>query len=150
MPVDSKKRMLDAKEIVNIATEETGGKFTKEQVEAAVLAEANMPNAIPMREGNTMYIIHYLPEQRDRGMLRVLNADTAVNYVNNTRTFLKAAGLTGFKILVVFFETDEPLTLFKKIMRDPPFTGMGYTIEKSKDGRYRATINMGNTGKGVK
>jgi hypothetical protein len=151
MPVvDSKKRMLDAKEIVDIATDEVGGKYTKEQVEAAVLAEMNLPNAIPMREGNTMYIIHYLPEQKDRGMFRVLNADTAANYVNNTRTFLKAAGLTGFKILVVFFETPEPLTLFKKIMRDPPFTGMGYTIEKSKDGkRYRATINMGNTGKGA-
>jgi hypothetical protein len=150
MPVDSKTRMLDAKELVNVATEESGDKYTKEQVEAAVLAEVNMPNAIPMREGNTMYIIHYLPEQRDRGMLRVLNADTAANYVTNTRTFLKAAGLTGFKILVVFFETSAPLTLFKKIMRDPPFTGMGYTIEKSKDGRYRATINLGNTGKGAK
>lgn len=152
MPVvDSKTRKLDAKEIVHIAAEETGSKYTKQQVEAAVLAEMNMPDAIPLREGNTMFIIHYLPKQKDRGMFRVLNADTAVNYLNNTKTFLKAAGLMGFKILVVQFESPEPLTLFKKIMRDPPFTGMGYTIEKSKDGRqYRATINMGNTGKGVK
>jgi hypothetical protein len=151
MPVvDSKTRVLDAKEIVENATDSSGGKYSQDQVNAAVLAEANMPNAIPMREGNTMYIIHFVPERRDQGVLRVLNADTATNYVNNTRQFLKAAGLMGFRVLVVFFETPEPLTLFKKIMRDPPFTGMGYTVEKSKDGRYRATINMGNTGKGAK
>jgi hypothetical protein len=152
MPVvDSRTRELDSKEIVHIAMEETGSKYSQEQVEAAILAEVNMPNAIPMREGNTMFIIHYVPKQRDRGLFRVLNADTAANYVNNTRQFLKAAGLMGFKILVVDFQTPEPLTLFKKIMRDPPFKSMGYTIQKSKDGKkYRATINMGNTGKGDK
>ena len=151
MPVvDSKTREIDAKEIVHIAMEETGSKYTKEQGEAAILAESNMPNVIPMREGNTLFIIHYVPKQKDRGLFRVLNADTAANYVKNTRQFLKAAGMIGFKILVVQFESPEPLTLFKKIMRDPPFTGMGYTIEKSQDGkRYRATINMGNTGKGA-
>jgi hypothetical protein len=152
MPVvDSRTREIDAKEIVHIAMEQTGSKYTQEQAEAVILAETNMPNVIPMREGNTLYLIHYLPKQKDRGLLRVLNADTAVNYVNNTRVFLKAAGLAGFKILVVQFDTPEPLTLFKKIMRDPPFPGMGYSIEKSRDGKkYRATINMGNTGKGAK
>jgi hypothetical protein len=131
--------------------EETGSKYTPEQGYAAIVAEAHMPDAIPMREGNTMFIIHYLPKKKDQGLFRALNADTAVNYLKNTKTFLKAAGLMGFKVLVVQFETPEPLTLFKKIMRDPPFPGMGYTIEKSQDGKqYRATINMGNTGKGAK
>lgn len=152
MPVvDSKTRKLDSKEIANIAMEQTDSRLTREQGEAAILAEMNMPNVIPMREGNTMFITHFVPGKKDRGMFRVLNADTAANYVNNTKQFLKAAGLMGFKILVVDFQTPEPLTLFKKIMRDPPFKGMGYTIQKSKDGkRYRATINMGNTGKGAK
>ena len=82
-------------------------------------------------------------------MFHVLNADTATNYVKNTRQFLKAAGMMGQRVMVVRFETPEPLTLFKKIMRDPPFPDMGYTIQKSPRGQYTATINMGNTGKGA-
>jgi hypothetical protein len=91
-----------------------------------------------------------VPKQKDHGMFRVLNADTAPNYVKNTQQFLQAAGMAGFRVLVVQFETAEPLTLFKKIMRNPPFPGMGYTIQKSKKGQYTATINMGDTGKGAK
>lgn len=147
--VDSKKRQLDTKEIIRTAMQETGSEYTPEQGEAAVIAEANMENAIPMREGNTMFIIHYVPGQKDQGLFRVLNADTGTNYVDNVRTFLKAAGLMGFKTLVVFFEDRKPLTLFKKIYRKPPFKNMGYTVERSKNGQYRATINLGDTGQGA-
>jgi len=150
MPItDSRKTQLEPIDIIRTAVAETKSKYTADQAIVAVSAEINSANAIAMREGNTLYIIHYLPKQKDRGMFRVLNADTAVNYLNNTRMFLKAAGLAGFKILVVQFETPEPLTLFKKLMRDPPFPKMGYTIQKTTKGQYTATINMGDTGKGA-
>ena len=151
MPItNSRQTMLDPVDIIRTAVSETKSKYTPDEAVVALSAEMNSSTAIAMREGNTIYIIHYLPDQRDHGMLRVLNADTAPNYVNNTREFLKAAGLAGFTVLVVQFETPEPLTLFKKIMRDPPFPGMGYTVQKSSRGQYTATINMGNTGKGAK
>jgi hypothetical protein len=151
MPItDSRTKKLDPVDIIRTAAAETGSRHSDDQVLVALSAEMNSPTAIPMREGNTIYIIHYVPKQRDHGMFRVLNADTARNYLNNTQQFLKAARKAGFQVLVVQFETAEPLTLFKKIMRDPPFPGMGYTIQKSKKGQYTATINMGDTGKGAK
>jgi hypothetical protein len=151
MPItDSRTKQLDAIDIIRTAAAETGSQHSDDQLLVALSAEMNSPTAIPMREGNTIYIIHYVPKQRDRGLFRVLNADTAANYVTNTKQFLRAAGMAGFRVLVVQFETAEPLTLFKKIMRNPPFPGMGYTIQKSKTGQYTATINMGDTGKGAK
>ena len=150
MPItDSRQTMLDPVDVIRTAVSETKSKYSPDQAVVALSAEMNSPNAIAMREGNTIYIIHYLPEQRNQGMFRVLNADTARNYLNNTQQFLKAARKAGFQVLVVQFETAEPLTLFKKIMRNPPFPGMGYTIQKSKKGQYTATINMGSTAKGA-
>jgi hypothetical protein len=151
MPItDSRKTQLDPIDIIKTAVKETRSRRTDDEAIVALSAEMNSPTAIAMREGNTIYIIHYVPEQKDHGMFRVLNADTAPNYVKNTQQFLQAAGMAGFRVLVVQFETPEPLTLFKKIMRNPPFPGMGYTIQKSKKGQYTATINMGDTGKGAK
>ena len=151
MPItDSRKTQLDPIDIIKTAVKETRSRRTDDEAIVALSAEMNSPTAIAMREGNTIYIIHYVPEQKDHGMFRVLNADTAPNYVKNTQQFLQAAGMAGFRVLVVQFETAEPLTLFKKIMRNPPFPGMGYTIQKSKQGQYTATINMGDTGKGAK
>lgn len=151
MPItDSRKTQLDPIDIIKTAVSETRSTRTEDQAVVALSAEMHAPRAIAMREGNTIFIIHYLSGQRDHGMFRVLNADTAPMYVQNTLQFLRAAGQSGFRVLVVQFETAEPLTLFKKIMRDPPFPGMGYTIQKSPKGQYTATINMGDTGKGVK
>ena len=151
MPItDSRKTQLDPIDIIKTAVKETRSRRTDDEAIVALSAEMNSPTAIAMQEGNTIYIIHYVPEQKDHGMFRVLNADTAPNYLRNTQQFLRAAGMAGFRVLVVQFETPEPLTLFKKIMRNPPFPGMGYTIQKSKKGQYTATINMGDTGKGAK
>jgi GMP synthase PP-ATPase subunit len=151
MPItDSRKTQLDPIDIIKTAVKETRSRRTDDEAIVALSAEMNSPTAIAMREGNTIYIIHYVPEKRDHGMFRVLNADTAPNYLRNTQEFLRAAGMSGFRVLVVQFETAEPLTLFKKIMRNPPFPGMGYTIQKSKKGQYTATINMGDTSKGAK
>ena len=150
MPItDSRKTKMNPIDIIRTAAEETKSKYTPDQVVSAGLAQMQAPNTIAIREGNTIYIVHYLPEQKDHSMFHVLNADTATNYVKNTRQFLKAAGMMGQRVMVVRFETPEPLTLFKKIMRDPPFPDMGYTIQRSPRGQYTATINMGNTGKGA-
>jgi len=151
MPItDSRKTKMNAIDLIRTAVEETQSKYTANQVVAATLSQMQAPQSIAMREGNTIFILHYLAKQRDHAMFHVINADTAPNYVINTKQFLKAAGLMGMRVLVVKFETPEPLTLFKKIMRDPPFPNMGYTIQKTDKGRYTATINMGDTGKGAK
>lgn len=151
MPItDSRQTKLNIEDLIKTAADETKSTHTHEQVLAATLAQMQAPNTIAMREGNTMFFVHYLPNQKDHSLFHVVNADTAPNYLNNVKQFLKAAGLMGQRVMVVRFETPEPLTLFKKIMRDPPFPNMGYTIQRSKDGQYQATINMGDTGRGAK
>jgi hypothetical protein len=145
MITDSRQQQLDSIDIIETALQETGSQFNLQQGVAAVLAQAHAPNTVVIREGNTLFLVHYLPDQPDHALFHVLNADTATNYIQNTVDFLRAAGAMGMRVMVVRFETPEPLTLFKKIMRDPPFANMGYTIQQSPQGQYQATINMGDT-----
>jgi hypothetical protein len=76
-------------------------------------------------------------------MFRALNADTPANYLQNSLEFIKAAGLAGFSILVSQFKDPALLQLFKYISRKPPFPGMGYSVQKMRDGGYQVTVNLG-------
>ena len=146
MLVDSKQEQLEPIDIIKTALEETKSQYNVQQGVAAILAEAHTPNTLVMREGNTLFIINYDPKDKSRGMFRALNADTARNYLKNSREFIKAAGMDGFKFIVVQFQDPTIMNIFKFIYRDPPFTGMGYSVQhdKQKD-MYQVTINMGNT-----
>ena len=120
MVVDSKKKRLSNKEIIETSAKETHSPYTPEQVYAAVLAEAHGPNTIVIREGNTLFIINYDPNDHTQGFFRALNADTAANYLKNSIIFVKAAGTMGFKLLVTQFKDRNLITLFKGLLRRPP------------------------------
>ena len=90
MFVDSKKEKLDQTALLRAAFENSRTPYTVEEGIAAVMAESRMPNCIMMREGNTIFIIHYDPKQKDHGMFRALNADTPANYLQNSVEFIKA------------------------------------------------------------
>jgi hypothetical protein len=144
MLVDSKEQMIDPMEIVKTALAETKSQYTIDQGVAAVMAESQTPNTMILREGNTLFIINYNPKDKSRGMFRALNADTAKNYLENSKTFIRAAGMIGFKILVVRFQDPTILNIFRYIYRDPPFPGMGYSVQHDKKkNMYQVTINMG-------
>ena len=148
MVVDSKKKKLSEKEIIETALDETGSKHNKEQGVAALVAETrNTPNTITLREGNTIFIINFDPKDKTRGMFRALNADTAANYLQNSLTFIKAAGLMGFKVLVVQFKDATILNIFKYISRKPPFPNMGYSVQKTENGLHQVTVNLGDAKK---
>jgi hypothetical protein len=147
--VDSKHQKLSQDEIINIAATETGSKYNAEQIKASLLAEAHQMGAIMLQEGNTIFIVHRSPERPDVGLFRALNADTIPNYLKNGQVFMKAIGLAGFQYLVTIFNEESLLNLFRRGMRNPPFPGMGYAAQKSKDGsRFRVTINLGDTKSG--
>ena len=145
MFVDSKKEMLDQEALLKIAFENARLPYTFEEGLAAVMAESRMPNTIVMRQGNTIFIINYKPKQKDQGMFRALNADTPENYLKNSLEFIKAAGLAGFKILVSQFEDASLLQIFKYISRKPPFPGMGYSVQRLRDGGDRKSTRLNSS-----
>jgi hypothetical protein len=144
--IDSKLQKLSQDEIIAIAAKETGSKYTAEQVKASLLAEAYEMGAIMLQEGNTIFIVHRSPERPDVALFRALNADTITNYLNNCLVFTKAIGLAGFQYIVTIFEEKSLLNIFKYTKRNAPFPGMGYAVQKSKDGRrFKVTVNLGDT-----
>ena len=143
MFVDSKTQMLDQMQLLKIAFENSRTPYTTEEGIAAVVAESRMPNCVMMRQGNTIFIIHYVPKQKNEGMFRALNADTPANYLQNSLEFIKAAGLAGFTTLVSQFQDPALLQIFKYISRKPPFPKMGYIVQEMKGGGYQVTVNLG-------
>ena len=145
MFVDSKKEKLDQMQLLRIAFENSRTQYTVEEGIASVIAESRMPNCIMMRQGNTIFIIHYVPKQKNEGMFRALNADTPANYLQNSLEFIKAAGLAGFTLLVSQFQDPALIQIFKYISRKPPFPGMGYAVQEMKGGGYQVTVNLGTS-----
>jgi hypothetical protein len=76
------------------------------------------------------------------GTFRALNADTARNYLENSRTFIQDAYKMGFDILVSDFQDPTIMNIFKGISRNPPQEGMGYRAERTKTG-FRVTVKLG-------
>ena len=145
--VDSKHEQLSTEEIIAIAAQETGSKYSPEQVYASLLAEAHETGAIVMRQGNTLFIVHKSPNDPSIGVFRALNADTAKNYLQNSIMFIKAVASAGFKALVTRFSDESLLSIFKYISRNPPFPGMGYAVQKTSDGGFQVTVNLGSDSK---
>lgn len=141
--VDSRQQELSNEEIIAIAAQETGSQYSPEQVQASIVAETHEEGAILMREGNTLFIIHKSPNNPEVGVFRALNADTAQNYLQNSMVFIQAAAAAGFKTLITTFYDESLLSIFKYISRRPPMPGMGYAVQKTTDGGYRVTVNLG-------
>ena len=144
MIVDSKKKKLSSEEIVKNAAVITKSPYTPEQVYAALVAEAYTPNTLLIREGNTLFVINFVPTNKSQGYFRALNSDTALNYLNNARSFIKVAGSIGFETLVVDFQDSSLLSLFKSISRRPPYKNMSYDVQDHGDQGYRVIIHLGD------
>jgi hypothetical protein len=144
--VDSSKKKLSKDEIVAIAAKETGGKYTPEQIKASLMSEVAEMDGLVMQEGNTLFVIHRVPNNPAVAMFRALNGDTLPNYFKNSLTFTKAMGLMGFEYIVTEFEDRTLLSIFKYVRRNQPFRNMGYTVETSEDEKhYRVIVNLGDT-----
>lgn len=139
--VDSKQKMLTIKEIIEIAAKQTGVKRPLEEVIHMLTIELSMPNIWKCREGNTLFIAHktHLPGV---GYIRALNADTGRNYVDNIRKVAHASYKVGFDTLVTQFTDPAVLTAFKIIAQNPP-KDMGFATQRTNDGGYQVTLQVG-------
>jgi hypothetical protein len=140
--VDSKQQQLSGEQIIEIAAENTNVGRPMKEVKEMLTIEFNMPNIWKMREGNTIFIVHKSKEP-GYGFFRALNADTARNFVANSRIFVAAAYKVGFDVVVTQFNDPSLLGLFKVISRDPVQDGMGYVAQKTEDGGFQVTLQLG-------
>ena len=142
MVVDSKKQMLAVKDIIENAAKESGVNRPLEEVIHMLTIELTMPQIWKCREGNTLYVVHKTA-QPGVGYFRALNADVARNFVENGRKFVDAAYKVGFDVLVTQFADPTILNVFKIIARDPVREGMGFATQKTNDGGFQVTLQLG-------
>jgi hypothetical protein len=90
-----------------------------------------------------MFIVNKSPSNEKYAMFRALNADTAANYLENSKEFVRRMKDSGFTVIVTRFKDSTLVNLFKAISKNPPFPNMGYVVQRLKSGGYQATINMG-------
>ena len=89
--VDSRQQTLGTDEIIKIAAENTRSKYPFAKVYMMFVAELGLPNSKLYKFGNTLFVVHPAEENPQFGMFRALNADTAQNYVQNSKQFVDAA-----------------------------------------------------------
>lgn len=143
MIVDSNQKMLTIEEIIQEASQSTGVNRPFEEVMQMLQMELSMPNIWKCRVGNTLFIVHK-SAKRGFGYFRALNADTAQNYVANSRQFIAAAYQVGFDYLVTQFEDPTVLNIFKIIARDKP-ADMGYQVQRTNTDGYQVTLKLGKS-----
>lgn len=145
--VDSKHKKISPQEIVKIAAKETGGRYSAEQIETSIAMEIHQAKAMLMRENNTLFIVHTIPNQPTIAVFRAINGDTIPNYLKNSVMFAKAMGLSGYKYLVTRFSDKSLLNIFEYVRRNAPFEDMGYAVQQYENGDYKVTVNLGNGSK---
>ena len=146
--VDSKQRQLTSEEIIEIAATNTKVGRPMKQVKQMLQVEFSMPNVWKMREGNTIFVIHKT-KIPGRGFFRALNADTARNFLESSKVFMRAAYKVGFDSVVTQFTDPSLLNIFRMIARlQPP--NMGYAVQKTDDGGFQVTLKLGQPRGGTK
>jgi hypothetical protein len=140
--VDSNQQQLTSEQIIEIAAENTKVGRPIKEVKDMLTIEFRMPNVWKMRQGNTIFIVHKSKEA-GYGYFRALNADTARNFIVNSRAFADAAYKVGFDVVVTQFQDTSLLGIFQVISRNPVREGMGYSAQKTNDGGLQVTLVLG-------
>ena len=138
--VDSDKKLLDADKIIQTAVMNIRSPYSYDQVYKSIAEELQQPGTQYIREGNTLFIVHY--DHGRVGTFRALNADTALNYINSSWLFIKACYDMGYDTLITEFYDPTIVNIFRTISKTPPYPEMGYNVKQSVDG-WIGTIKLG-------
>lgn len=140
--VNSKDKELNSAEIIMIALENTKSEYPLKVVYPAIITEMTQPNADVKQIGNTIFVLHRADE--DQAFFKALNADTANNFVENSKKYVVYAKKElGLKILVTEFQGAEINTLFHVISKKPPMPNMGFQEYKVSPSVNRIVLNLG-------
>ena len=138
--VDSSKDLLDTDKIIQRAVMNIRSPYSYDQVYNSIVEELKQPGTQFIREGNTLFIVHY--DHGRVGTFRALNADTALNYINSSWLFVKACYDMGYDTLITEFYDPTIVNIFRTISKNPPYPEMGYNVKQSVDG-WIGTIKLG-------
>lgn len=151
--VDSKQQMLNSEDLLRIAAANQQDNLPDSAVIKSIKAELKTPGTLPLRFGNTIFIVH--KGRKRTGFFRALNADTPRNYLANSVRFSKEIYDIGFDFLVTQYQDSSINNIFKYISRNPPRKDMGFETQKLQDGTYQSIfqagpVRSGELGKGGK
>jgi len=141
--IDSKKQELTDSQIITMAAMDTNSPYSSDVVLGMLDKELRMPNALAIRYGNTIFIVHQGRTNKRRGTFRALNADTAQNYLESSRKFVIEAYKAGYDALVTDFFDESILNIFRTISKNPPNPDMGYRVTKKPNGEFRVILQLG-------
>lgn len=141
--IDSKQQELTDSQIITQAAMETKSPYSSAVVLGMFDKEMRMPNAVAVRYGNTIFVVHQGKTNKRRGTFRALNADTAQNYLNAGRQFVIEAYKAGYDVLVTEFFDESILNIFRTISKNPPNPDMGYRAMKKQNGEFRVVLQLG-------
>ena len=139
--VDSQQQELSPEDIIAIAAMNTDASVDRDKAIAMINAELQMDDTLFIRQGNTLFIIHKAAP--GVGWFRALNADVAPNFLANSIEFMKACYKMGFDTMASTFRDPTILGVFRYISKNPPNPEMGYTVRRTKDGGYLASVKTG-------
>jgi ribosomal protein L17 len=91
--------------------------------------------------GNTIFSV--IKGKGRIGFFKAFNADTARNFVENSKMFVRWAYETGLDGLVTQFDDVAILKVFKAIAKNPPMKDMGYKAYKTQQGGYKIVLQLG-------
>ena len=140
--VDSHQKDLNPFEIVVISLKQTSSEYPLEVALPAVMTELGQPNAKQRKIGNTLFSV--LMGKNGQGFFKAFNADTPVNFIENSKEFCGwAKEELGLTILVTEFSDPAISKLFHIISKNPPLPNMGFKEYKMSDGNSRIVLNLG-------
>ena len=140
--VDSRQKMLSVNELLDLAAKNTGIKAPINELKKKFLIELAIPKTYKFRNGNTIFMVHPSEERPHWGIFRALNADTARNYLESSKLFVKDAYDNGYDFLVTQFEDETILNIFKAIGRNPVRENMGYVVHRVKSQNTPSQSNL--------
>ena len=144
MQVDSHKRKLSPKEIIETFAKDYGNGYSPNMVINSITNEIKSKKSRLMQQGNTVFLVS--PAKNKTAVFRALNADTAQNYVANTIVFVQAMRDLGYDYLYTEFTDPSILNILKAAFKShiPKQVGAAYKAYKSKNGKgYSAIISTG-------
>lgn len=140
--IDSRQKQLNSADIVTIALANTESEYPPEVAFPAILSEMSQPDTEVKQIGNTIFVVH--TGKDGQGFFKALNADTAQNFLSNSKAFcIWAKKELHLRVLVTEFEDQAIEKLFQLIARNPPMPGMGYQVFHMRSGATRIVLGLG-------
>jgi hypothetical protein len=142
MIVDSKTHVLNSGQIILSFLQEKPSGHPTQVMLPAIIAELNHPGVETKQFGNTLFEL--IAGKESNAFFKAFNADTAANFINNSKLFLVwAKHAKGMKNLVTQYSDSSITRIAQAIQMHPPMPGITAKLQHLQNGQTRLIINLG-------